>query len=70
MSIKDEKAADLACIVSEIGDPVTLTANFGVKLKEHCDPLKASCELVYLGAPNVKRKTINEFMLTFLTPED
>ena len=49
-------------------DP-THTANFGVKLKEHCDSLKAACELVYPGAPNVKHKTIDDFLLAFLKPE-
>lgn len=48
-------------------DP-THTANFGVKLKEHCDSLSAACELVYPGAPEVKHKTIDDFLLAFLKP--
>ena len=46
-------------------DP-THTANFGVKLKEHCDELKAPCELVYPGAPDVKHKEIYDFLSAYL----
>ena len=34
-------------------DP-THTANFGVKLQEHCKSLGVPCELVYPGAPELK----------------
>ena len=49
-------------------DP-THTANFGVKLKEHCDELKATCELVYPGAPEVKHKDVYDFLRAHLKPE-
>ena len=42
-------------------DP-THTANFGVKLKEHCDVIKAPCELVYPGAPDVKHPKEIDFI--------
>jgi len=42
-------------------DP-THTANFGVKLKEHCDAIKAPCELVYPGAPDVKHPKEIDFI--------
>jgi acetyl esterase/lipase len=49
-------------------DP-THTANFGVKLKEHCDANKVSCELVYPGAPNVVHATDSDFVRAYLRPE-
>ena len=49
-------------------DP-THTANFGVKLKEHCDAIKAPCELVYPSAPNVKHATESDFIKAHLRPE-
>ena len=49
-------------------DP-THTANFGAKLKEHCDEIKVSCELVYPGAPNVKHARPNDFIKAHLRPE-
>jgi acetyl esterase/lipase len=49
-------------------DP-THTANFGVKLKEHCDALHVPCELVYPGAPNVVHATINDYIKAVLKPE-
>ncbi len=49
-------------------DP-THTANFGVKLKEHCDAIKAPCELVYPGAPNVVHATDSDFIKAHLRPE-
>ena len=48
-------------------DP-THTANFGVKLKEHCDALKAPCELVYPGAPNIVHATDSDFIKAHLIP--
>ncbi len=47
----------------------THTANFGVKLKEHCDEIKAPCELVYPGAPNVVHATPNDYIKAHLRPE-
>ena len=43
-------------------DP-THTANYGVKLQEHCKELGVSCELVYPGAPNVQHNTIEAFLI-------
>jgi hypothetical protein len=33
-----------------------------VKLKEHCDAIKAPCELVYPGAPDVKHPKEIDFI--------
>ena len=55
--------------VPAIGQPQkdpTHTANYGVKLQEHCQALGTECELVYPGAPNVKHKTIAEFLIATL----
>mgnify|MGYP000589346188 FL=1 len=49
-------------------DP-THTANFGAKLKEHCDEIKVPCELVYPGAPNVTHAKPNDFIKAHLRPE-
>ena len=49
-------------------DP-THTANFGVKLKEHCDALQAPCELVYPGAPNIIHATDSDYIKAHLRPE-
>ena len=48
-------------------DP-THTANFGVKLKEHCDAIKASCELIYPGAPNIVHATDSDYIKAHLLP--
>jgi acetyl esterase/lipase len=48
-------------------DP-THTANFGVKLKERCDELKAPCELVYPSAPKVVHATDSDFIKAYLLP--
>lgn len=49
-------------------DP-THTANFGVKLKEHCDANQVPCELVYPGAPNVHHATDVDYIKTHLRPD-
>ncbi|MGA0133233.1 MAG: alpha/beta hydrolase fold domain-containing protein [Opitutales bacterium] len=49
-------------------DP-THTANFGVKLKERCDEIKAPCELVYPGAPNVVHANPIAYIKAYLRPE-
>ncbi len=52
-----------------LGEPAkdpTHSANFGVKLKEHCDALKVECELVYPGAEGIKHATIFDFLLAHL----
>ena len=46
-------------------DP-THTANFGLKLKERCDELSLSCELVYTGAKKVKHKDATAYLITSL----
>ncbi len=46
-------------------DP-THTANFGVKLQEHCAARGVECELAYPGAPNVKHKTPTEYLIAAL----
>jgi hypothetical protein len=43
-------------------DP-THTANFGVKLQEHCRELGVECELFYPGAPDVKHATVQDYLL-------
>jgi acetyl esterase/lipase len=52
-------------IGQEQKDP-THTANFGVKLQEHCVANKVACELVYPGAPNVRHTTITEYLIETL----
>ena len=43
-------------------DP-THTANFGVKLQEHCQENGVECELVYPGAPDVKHANIDLYLI-------
>ena len=43
-------------------DP-THTANFGVKLQEHCRETGVPCELVYPGAPDVKHVSIDKYLI-------
>lgn len=49
-------------------DP-THTANFGVKLKEHCDAVGNACELVYPKAPGVTHATATAFIIAHLKPQ-
>lgn len=46
-------------------DP-THTANFGVKLQEHCKAKGVTADLVYPGGPDAKYKTINEYLIAKL----
>jgi len=46
-------------------DP-THTANFGVKLQEHCATNQIPCELVYPGAPDVKHPTLTDYLIATL----
>ncbi|MEN9575144.1 MAG: hypothetical protein RL514_2999 [Verrucomicrobiota bacterium] len=46
-------------------DP-THTANFGVKLQEHCKKAGVPCELVYPGAPDVKHLTTQDYLIAKL----
>lgn len=49
------------------GDP-THTANFGVKLKEHCEKMGVSCEIAYPGAKDVTHKTTTDYLIAKLKP--
>jgi hypothetical protein len=55
-------------LAQEEKDP-THTANFGVKLKEHCDAHQVPCDLVYPDAPNVKHATDSDYIKAYLRPE-
>jgi acetyl esterase/lipase len=46
-------------------DP-THTANFGLKLQEHCKANGVACELYYPGVTDVKSKTTAEYLITKL----
>jgi acetyl esterase/lipase len=46
-------------------DP-THTANFGLKLQEHCKKNGVACELVYPGAPDVKHATTADYLIATL----
>ena len=46
-------------------DP-THTANFGVKLQEHCKANGVACELVYPGAPNVEHESPTDYLIATL----
>ncbi|HWB04876.1 MAG TPA: alpha/beta hydrolase [Verrucomicrobiales bacterium] len=43
-------------------DP-THTANFGVKLQEHCKEIGVPCELMYPSAPDAKHATSKEYLI-------
>ncbi len=46
-------------------DP-THTANFGLKLREHCDNLGVACELNYPDAADVKHESPTDFLIDSL----
>jgi acetyl esterase/lipase len=52
-------------IGKEQKDP-THTSNYGVKLQEHCREIGDECELNYPGAPDVKHKSMSEFLIETL----
>ncbi|OYW78195.1 MAG: lipase [Verrucomicrobia bacterium 12-59-8] len=52
-------------IGQEQKDP-THTSNYGVKLQEHCREIGDACELNYPGAPDVKHKSMSEFLIETL----
>ncbi|HTU24836.1 MAG TPA: alpha/beta hydrolase [Pirellulales bacterium] len=52
-------------IGQEQADP-THSANYGVKLQEKCASVGVACELVYPGAPDVKHKTVEEYLISTL----
>jgi hypothetical protein len=56
--------------VPGIGQPQkdpTHTANFGVRLMEHCKSNSVSCELFYPGAPGNPRKSTADYLIAVLT---
>ncbi|MDA1066347.1 MAG: alpha/beta hydrolase [Verrucomicrobia bacterium] len=53
-------------IGKEQKDP-THTANFGVKLQEHCRDVGVKCDFVYPGAPNVKFENPTDYLIATLT---
>lgn len=55
-------------IGQEQKDP-THTANFGLKLQEHCQKIGVPCELVYPGAPDANHASETEFLIETLTKE-
>ena len=44
----------------------THSSNFGVKLQEHLREVNVPCELVYPGAPGVKHKTMQDYLIATL----
>ncbi len=46
-------------------DP-THTANFGVKLQEHCQANGVACELMYPGATGVQHQTVADYLIAML----
>lgn len=52
-------------IGQEQKDP-THTANYGVKLQEHCREIGVECELVYPGAPDVEHPSIAAYLIAKL----
>jgi hypothetical protein len=46
-------------------DP-THTANFGLKLREHCGDLGVECQLVYPGSEDVKHESPTDFLIDSL----
>ncbi|HRH96539.1 MAG TPA: lipase, partial [Prosthecobacter sp.] len=46
-------------------DP-THTANFGVKLQEHCKEKGVGCEVYYPGVTDVKYKSTTEYLIAKL----
>ncbi|PQJ29418.1 hypothetical protein BSZ32_13590 [Rubritalea profundi] len=52
-------------IGEEQKDP-THTANFGVKLQEHCKKIGLECAVVYPGAPDVKYKSPTDYLIAKL----
>lgn len=49
-------------------DP-THTANFGVKLQEHCERIGVSAELVYPDAPGVRHASATDYLIATLTKD-
>ncbi|VGO13551.1 hypothetical protein PDESU_02108 [Pontiella desulfatans] len=49
--------------IGEVQKDPTHSANFGVKLQEHCRALGVECELVYPGVPDVKFETPTDYLI-------
>jgi acetyl esterase/lipase len=47
-------------------DDPTHSANYGLKLQEKCKSVGVECELVYPGAPEVRHKSVEEFLVKIL----
>ena len=62
MCIRDSTYNAAPAVGQPQKDP-THTANFGVKLQEHCQRLGVDCELVYPGAPTVTHKTTVAYLI-------
>jgi len=45
------------------------SANFGVKLYEHCQEVGAPCELIHGGMPRDQRLTVRDYLMKKLGPE-
>jgi acetyl esterase/lipase len=54
---------DIPPAVGQTQQNPTHSANFGVKLQEHCQALGIPCELAYPGAVDVKHKTAQEYLI-------
>ena len=52
--------------LGEVQKDATHSANFGVKLQEHCQSFGLECELVYPGAPDVKFETPTDYLINKL----
>lgn len=48
--------------IGQVQKDPTHTANYGVKLQEHCRSLGLKCELVYPGAPEVTHASMADFL--------
>jgi acetyl esterase/lipase len=52
--------------LGQVQSNATHSANFGVKLQEHLREVNVPCELVYQGAPDVKHKTMQDYLIATL----
>jgi len=52
--------------IGEVQKDPTHTANFGVKLQEHCEELGVKCELVYPRASHVRYKNSTDYLIANL----
>ncbi|HSI15091.1 MAG TPA: alpha/beta hydrolase [Chthoniobacter sp.] len=54
---------ELTPAVGEQQQNPTHSANFGVKLQEHCREIGVPCELVYPGAPGIKHPALRDYLI-------